>query len=140
MEKYGKALNERKEIAKRMLIDEVVADIVNGVSKRDVLTKLREGIYTYATQPTMSVTQSYRYWNDAMEAMKINYEAGIEEKRKVLWNRYENLYQNSLELGNYKNARACLADMAKLFGIASPEKQEITVNDAVISFGFGKNV
>lgn len=136
----SKEWNEKRSIARRLLTDEVVAAIVNGESKADIITKLKEGIFTNCTSATMSHTAAYNYWNDALEKIKYNCEISAAEKRDILWNRYEALYNDCIELGNYQTARAILNDQLKLFGLASPEQKEVTVNDAVISFGFGKNV
>lgn len=136
----GKALNEKRAVQKRMLIDEIVADVCNGIGKSDCLTKLMEGIYQYATHPTMSKSMAYLYWNWAMDKIKFNSEAAVEEKRQILWNRYETVYNNSLELGQYQTARQCLTDMAKVFGLAEPEKREVSLDASKISFNFGSNV
>lgn len=139
MDMFGKGQREKKEIARRMLIDEVVVDLVNGVPKSEILIKLQDGIYEHVTAPSLSMVTSYRVYNAAMAKIRQDSEDSIAEKRELLWSRYENLYRESLELGNHMNARACLSDMAKIFGLSEPEKQEVTIKDAVISFGFGKN-
>jgi len=138
--KLGKDYAERKSIKRKMLIDEVAVDIINGMDKKTCLDKLQLGIYESIEQPQLSVTTSYRIYNAAIEALKFNIQSEIDEKRAVLWSRYENLYRESLESGMHMNARACLSDMAKIFGLAEPEKREVSLDASKISFNFGSNV
>lgn len=139
MEMFGKGTREKREVARRLLIDEVTVDLVNGVPKSDILTKLQDGIYEHVTSPTMSMVTSYRVYNAAMAKIRQDSEDSIAEKRELLWSRYENLYRESLELGNHMNARACLSDMARIFGLQAPEQKEVTLKNIEVDFGFDEN-
>ena len=136
METYGKGYKEKREIARRLLIEEVAVDLVNGVPKSEILQKLQDGIYEHVTSPTMSMVTSYRVYNAAMAKIRQDSEDSITEKRELLWSRYENLYRESLELGNHMNARACLSDMARIFGLQAPEQKEVTLTNTKIDFAF----
>ena len=125
----------KSEIEKRLLIDEIVADIVNGVPKSEILLKLQENIYQY--QPKAYIYQhAYNWYNWALDAISKDSEDAINEKRQILWSRYENLYRESLQLGNLANARQVLTDMAKVFGLAEQEQATLTLNGATIKFNF----
>lgn len=132
-------MSERREIQRRLLVDEIVADITNGVSKSDVLTKLQSGIYTYAVSPSMSQSSSYEWWNRAMDKFRLNNEASIAEKRDIMYSRYLNIYNESMEEGNKIAAKQTLDSMVKFFGIATPEKTEVTLKNITIDFGFDED-
>lgn len=136
MEKFGKAYKEKRAVARQLLIEEVAVDLVNGVPKSQILDKLQCGIYEHVTSPTMSMVTSYRVYNAAMAKIRQDSEDSIAEKRELLWSRYEHLYRENLELGNHINARACLSDMARIFGLAAPEQKEISLTNAKIDFAF----
>ena len=134
----GKGLVEKKKLQRQLLEDEVIADIVNGVAKSDILTKIQTGIYDHANPLGVSVKTSYIVYNHSLERIKIDSEDKLEEKRQVLWSRYENIYRESMESGNLMNARATLDSIAKVFGLASPEETKITLDGAVVRFNFNE--
>lgn len=130
------AVKKEKDAARKMMLTaEIVADIVNGTSKYDVFEKLRLGVYEFQEHPYKE-TSCYLWWNKALERLKFSNEQDVSEKRAILWNRYEEVYKESIDSGNIMNARATLDSMAKTFGLQDAEKQEITVTDVKINFGF----
>lgn len=137
LNRLNKARKEQIEVRDSLIANEVVCDIVNGLSKADILEKLQAGVYLHSEGP-ISLTTSYRYWNKALARIKVDSEYSMAEKREVLWSRYENLYKESLEQGNAMNARQCLNDMAKIFGLSEPEKKEVTLKELTVDFGFIK--
>ena len=132
----NKVSQEKNAVRKQMLTAEIVADIVNGTSKYDVFEKLRLGVYEFQDHP-YGQTSCYLWWNKALERLKFSNEQDVSEKRAILWNRYEEVYKESIESGNIMNARATLDSMAKTFGLQDAEKKEISVSDFKIEFGFG---
>ena len=129
--------SEKLEIQRRLLVDEIAADIVNGVAKSDILTKLREGIYRYATRP-LKYVQSYEWYNKALAKFKIDNEDSLEEKRQIMYSRYENIYREAVEQGNGIVAKNTLDSMMKFFGLETPapQRQDVTIKNINLDFGF----
>lgn len=121
-------------------IEEIACDIINGVPKADILQKLRDGLYSSGKK--VKQTMSYELYKAGVARLAINRCDRIEEARDVMWNRYENLYRESLESGNLANARQCLLDMMKLFGYsADAPNTAIQINSGgegklTVNFGF----
>lgn len=126
---------EKKAVRRNLLTEEVAADIVNGVAKSDILTKLQSNIYQYQDMP-YSVVQSYRWYNWAVERIQQDSDDRMEVKRDILWSRYQQIYQDALESGQLGVAKATLDSIAKVFGLQAPEQKEITLKEAEIKFGF----
>lgn len=126
---------ERDAVRKQLLTGEIVADIVNGLSKYDVFEKLRLGLYEYQDHEYKE-TSCYLWWNKAVERLKFANELEMSEKRAILWNRYEQIYKDSVDSGNIINAKSVLDSMAKVFGLQDAEKKEVTITDFKIEFGF----
>lgn len=129
---------ERDAVRKQLLTSEIVADIVNGTSKADVFEKLKQGIYEYQ-EHGYAETSCYLWWNKAMERLKFSNEMDVSEHRAILWNRYEQLFQDSVQTGQIMVAKSILDSMGKTFGLQDAEKKEITVTDVKIDFGFDED-
>ena len=110
-------------------------DIINGVSKSDILTKLVGGLYEHQ-ENTLSRQRAYYWYNLAVERIGTDSEDRLEVKRQVLWSRYEMLYNDCVQSGNIITAKGVLDSMAKVFGLQAPEQKELTLKDAIINFGF----
>lgn len=139
--KKANQVRKRKFDEAEDTIEEVAVDVVNGVPKADILQKLKCGLYSSGKK--YSESMAYQFYDCGMKRIAINRCDRIDQARDILWNRYENLYKESLESGNLPNARACLADMAKIFGVTmeqAPPSTAVQINTAdkslTVNFGF----
>lgn len=131
----AKNRQERLAIKRILLTEEIAVDIINGVSKSDILTKLVGGLYEHQ-ENTLSRQRAYYWYNLAVERIGTDSEDRLEVKRQVLWSRYEMLYNDCVQSGNIITAKGVLDSMAKVFGLQAPEQKELTLKDAIINFGF----
>lgn len=123
---------------KERLIDDIISDIVNGVAKNLIMYKLEHGLYDYKA---MGTTDRCEVMRCALRRLRWNREAAYEEHRDILWTRYENLYNMALKEADIGEARKCLSDMSRIFGLDADRTMEMTkVNDGkvVIRFGFNQ--
>lgn len=125
----------KRAVRRNLLTEEIAADIVNGVAKSDILTKLENNIYQYQERG-FSTVQSYRWYNDGVKRLQQDSDDRMEVKRDILWSRYQQIYQDALESGQLGVAKATLDSIAKVFGLQAPEQKEITLKEAEIKFGF----
>lgn len=122
---------------REQLIDDVIDDIVNGVPRNEVMSKLENG--TYQTGVPMLRNERYKVMKCALMRLRWNREATYEEHRDILWTRYENLYKMALDERDLGEARKCLSDMSRIFGLDADRTMEMTKVDdgkVVIRFGF----
>ena len=123
------------------LLENVVHDILDGVPRYDVIKKLRtdggyEGFRGYKESYSCEVFRA------ALTKIAVDVDASIDEKRKVAWARYENLYNEAMKAKNHSLARQILQDMVKLFGLSQEApKAVVQVNSSadegvVVNFGF----
>jgi len=142
MKKQAGQINaEKGRLLYHALTNEIVADITNGISKSDIFTKMMNGMYPSQPKP-YAKTACYDWWHHALDRIAVDSEDSIEDKRKVLWNRYENLYRESMETGNSMIARQVLSDMGKMFGLSVEQQKELKLKQegdgtVSVSFNFG---
>lgn len=118
------------------LIDDIVSDVINGVSRSDIASKMADGSYAYGIVPKQHQSQMIKY---ALHRMRWNREASYEQHRDILWTRYENLYRMAIEDRDLGEARHCLSDMSRIFGLDSEKTMEVQTGKdrkVVIKFGF----
>ena len=128
------------------IIDDVYVDIANGVSRSDVLQKLRLGVYD-SQEKEMTRRRAEDYYRVAMDRFAVDCDIEAEKLRNLFWGRYETLYAEAVKNHDVYNARSVLDSMAKIFlGVDGKNKNDkATINirkegdDIEISFGFGDN-
>lgn len=139
-----------KKLGKRLVyeqteqtIEEVAVDIINGIPKADILQKLKEGMYS--TEKKFKQSMAYELYNAGVARISLNRTDRIEEARDIIWSRLENVYKESMEAGMLQNARQCLVDMCKLFGLSKESPNTaIQINQSddgklTVNFGFMNN-
>ena len=125
------------------VLDEVYADICNGVSRSDIVQKLMGGQYDNqrGQQKKMTYRTANEYWNCALDRLHYNTDIEHAELKDIFYNRYEALLEAAVKKGDIFNAKGVLDSMAKIFlgGDATKNKIEINSKDGqvVIKFGFG---
>ena len=136
----GKMANTKKYQEIEDLIAALVCDLVNGVSRSDIITKLKEGLYDEQPQPYKESTAVNYYWA-ATQRLKEDREEDIDNLKDKLYSQYYQLYQDAMLVGNTIGAKSVLDSIAKLF-IGDNKNVNVTgnLNEKVnISFGFEKD-
>lgn len=122
-----------------MLLQEVVADIVNGLTKNDIIMKFKEKAYENQKKSIgESQAKNYIYM-----AYKIMAEDRVEETDKLrdqLYNQYLMLYNDAVQVGNSMVAKQILDSIAKIF-LPNQPQTAIQINSdgekgVTINFGF----
>lgn len=124
------------------LLDEASCDLINGLSKSDMLIKFENGLYGNQSKG-VSHSQALEYYKAILSRLEID-EPDKDNARQIFYSMYLNLYKEQLELGNTIGAKQTLDSMVKLMGL---DKQNPTTavqinsnNDKVeINFGFDAN-
>lgn len=123
------------------ILDEVFADICNGVARSDVVQKLMGGLYS-KQEKGMSYRNAYEYYSAAMERMAYNTDIELKRLKDIFYNRYESLLEEAVKKGDIYNAKGVLDSMAKIFLGTDKQNTNILVNadkeGITINFGFKK--
>lgn len=140
---YKMACPTKKEFDRvEEILDNVVCDIVNGLSKSDIYFKLKNGQYPLMKKGLAEPTCK-EYYDAAMSRLKYDREEKEEALKDKLYAMYENLYREAMVEGSNMQAKAVLDSIVKLAGLDKP-KTAIQINNTekdgiVINFGFDKN-
>lgn len=129
--------NEKYEEVENV-IDQVYADICNGVSKFDCMQKLQKGVYG----KELTKRNAYEYYNAAFDRLAVNSDMEAEKLRNLLYSRYETLLEEAIKKDDIYNARGVLDSMAKIFLGVRENQTNIQLNNnsdgITINFGFDK--
>lgn len=132
-----KKRNEKYQEIENVL-DQVYADICNGVSKFDCMQKLQKGVYG----KELTKRNAYEYYNAAFDRLAVNSDIEAEKLRSLLYSRYETLLEECVKKGDMYNARGVLDSMAKIFLGVRENQTNIQLNNnsdgITINFGFDK--
>lgn len=110
----GKKAKTKKYQEIEDLIAAITADIVNGVSRSDIITKLKEGMYEEQSQPYKESTAVNYYWAGT-KRLREDREEDIEVLKDKLYSQYYQLYADAMLVGNTIGAKSVLDSIAKLF-------------------------
>ena len=133
-------MNARYQAAER-IIDELYADICNGVARSDCLVKLKNGLYESQDGKGVCKPKAYDYYNAAIDRLAVNTDIEAEKLRNIFYSRYETLLEEAVKRGDLGNARAILDSMSKIFLGIRDNQTNIQVtsdkeNGVTINFGF----
>ena len=130
----GKSYRETEE-----LISLVVCDVVNGLTRSEILTKLKEGLYEGQRKPYKEPTANDYYYT-ALQRIKDDREEEISELEDKLYAQYYSLYADAVQADNTLIAKSILDSIAKTFLNKNDKNIKVeTQNDGKvnISFNFG---
>lgn len=96
------------------IINLVVCDIVNGVQKSDIISKLENQLYEGQKQKYKTKT-AMMYYYTAMQRIKSDKEEEIEDLKAKLYSQYYQLYADAMQDGNTIVAKQVLDSIAKIF-------------------------
>lgn len=122
------------------VLDEVTCDLINGMSKSDILLKLHNGLYENQKKG-ITYPMALEYYNAVLNRLQID-EPEKDNARQVFYSMYLNLYREQMEVGNTLGAKATLDSMIKLMGLdrQSPTTAiQINSNNDTMEIKFGLN-
>lgn len=124
------------------LLGLIICDIVNGVQRSDIITKLQEQQYDGQKQKYTKETAGM-YYKTAMKRIKDDRDEDIENLKSKLYSQYYQLYAEAMEAGNIMVAKSVLDSISKIF-VGDKPSTAIQINSGdenglTINFGFEKN-
>ena len=127
-----------------LIVDDVYADIANGMSKSEILKKLMFGLYPDQQGKEMKRRNAQDYYNGALDRLAIDTDIEAERLRNVFFGRYEALLEEAVKKGDLYNARGILDSMSRIFGVErkGPDTAIMINSDkeggVTVNFGFDK--
>lgn len=144
-ERKSKSLLDNKHVKRKdyeyveSILVQCICDIINGLQKSDVMQKLENQLYDGQRQPYTYKTAEMYYYT-AMQRIREDREAELEELKDKLYAQYYSLYADAVKSNNTFAAKQVLDSIAKVFVNDTKKNIDVTVdnnNDVVsISFGF----
>lgn len=121
------------------LLNQITADIVNGIQQSDIVAKLQQQLYDGQRQKYTKATAGM-YYRTAMHRIKADREEDLEDLKSKLYSQYYQLYAEAMQAGNTLTAKQVLDSIAKIF-IGDKPSTAIQINSdkengITINFGF----
>lgn len=110
------------------LIEEIQADLVNGVLRSDIFRKFKERQYENLGDKNIGERQIQNYIKAAWELMREDRVDKVQELRDLLFSQYMSQYNEATEMGNVIAAKSCLDSIAKIF---LPDEKTLNLNAKV---------
>lgn len=130
--------SEKKEpFDKEALIELIWIDLVEGVSRYQILLKLERDAYQGFNTSKLSRTSRYNYIQEAYNNCKAERQEEKEKQRDLFYERILNVYNDAITNRDRQNALKALDMGLKLSGLYE-QKQDINISgnlNATISFG-----
>lgn len=129
------------DVAYNELIYRITSDIIEGASRQTVIKKMKDNGYNMSFK-TSDYTDNtiIKMYKEAHRWLKVEQEGDKDQLRNVFYERYLNLYKNSLQANDRTNALATLKEMTRMLGLNEPEKLNIKEDRRIIiDFGFEDN-
>lgn len=127
----------REPLDKEALIELIWVDLVNGVSRYQIMLKLERDAYDGFTTSKLSRTSKYNYLQEAYNNCKVELAEEKERQRDLFYERILSVYNDSVDQRDRQNALKAL-DMAIKLGGLYEQKQDINLTGTIkanISFG-----
>ena len=138
--KITKTNKNRPKFDREELVQLIVCDILNGVSRYRVMLKLKRDQYEGFESSKYSRSKQYDLIEEAYNNCKIPLAEDRQKQRELFIARYEDILEECRDSRDRQNAIAALKEMGKILGIYDPEKVDVTANVNVdISFGLEDN-
>ena len=124
------------------IIDEVYVDLINGLTKSDIIKKLELGNYTLQNGKGIGARTGIEYVNAAQQRLAFDFEKDAEKLRADLYAKMMAVYADCMEAGDRYNALNALDKLMKLTGVANDKPSTaIQINSdkeggVTVNFGF----
>ena len=133
-----KSTDKKKQpFDKKALIELIWIDLVNGVSRYQIMLKLERNAYDGFDTSKLGRTSKYNYVQEAYSNCKAELQEEKEKQRDLFYERILSVYNDAIEGRDRKNALKALDMAIKLSGLYE-EKKDINITgniNANISFG-----
>lgn len=123
------------------LLEMVWCDLINGLSRYQILQKMKKDAYEGFTTSEVSDVTKYKLIRDAYKLCHTEITEKKERLRDVLYERVLAVYNDSFTNRERKTALEALKYLGKLTGVEEPEKVDVNANvnsEVTITFGFEK--
>lgn len=127
------------------IVDEVYVDMVNGLTKSDIVQKLDEGLYKMQNGKGIKYRTAVEYINAAQQRLAYDFEKDAEKLRADLYTKMMAVYADCMKANDRYNALNALDKLMKLTGIAN-DKPSTAIqinsdkeNGITVNFGFSDN-
>ena len=125
-----------------MLLQECIADIVNGLTRNDIIMKFKNKGYENQKK-SIGESQAKNYISMAYKVMQEDRVTETDKLRDQLYSQYMMLYNDCVQVGNSMVAKNILDSIAKLFIPSQPQTaiqiNSGTENGITINFGFNND-
>lgn len=128
-----------KKYTKEVIINELWVDVVNGLTRYELMQKLDADKYSL---PTSLLTKAckYNYINAAYDKCKIEMQGEAIGMRATILNRYLSVYNDAVMNSDRQSAIRALDSVTKLLGLNEADKLDITSNNKLeVNINFGTN-
>lgn len=129
-------------IQREALLDEVMCDLLNGMSKFQVQRKLQEKLYdSQVKDKEPSINSINGIIRDAYKRCQLELKENRDEQRALMYSRILSIYESAVEANDRTNALRALDQLTNLMGLDEPEKVDVNMNNfklrVNVSFGVG---
>lgn len=129
---------KKQPFEKEELVEIVWCDLVNGVSRFQILKKLENDAYDGHETSKMSRTAKYNLIQEAYNNCQYELGKEKEKQRDLFYERILSVYNDSVDNRDRQNALKALDMMGKLGGLYAKEEKDVNLNgniNAQITFG-----
>lgn len=129
------------DVAYNELIYRITSDIIEGANREFVVRKMKNNEYNMSFKTSEYADNTIiKMYKEAHRWLKVEQDGDKDQLRNVFYERYLNLYKNSLQANDRTNALATLKEMTRMLGLNEPEKLNIKEDRRIIiDFGFEDN-
>ena len=141
MDKKSNRKSAITDVAHNELMYRMTTDIIEGANREKVINKLKNNGYNMAFKTSdYNESTMLKMYKEAHRWLKVEHDGDKQELRNLFYERYLNLYENSLKSNDRTNALATLKEMTRMLGLNEPEKLDIKEDKRIIiDFGFDNN-
>lgn len=126
----------RPKFDREELVQLIYVDLINGVSRYQILLKLKRDQYEGFESSKFSRSKQYDLIQEAYENCKIELKEQKEQQKELMYQRLLDVYQECRDARDRQNAISALKELKKLMGLDDPDKVDVNANVNVdISFG-----
>lgn len=120
------------------MVSEVYVDLVNGMTKSDIIEKITKGLYENQKRP-LSVRSAGDYLDAAYRRMHYDFEEKAEVLREELYTKLLSLYHDSVMADDRSSAIQVIDRIMKLTGCAVEKGQQNNIQVNAASSGVTVN-
>lgn len=134
--KMMKQNKERPKFDREELVQLIYIDIINGVSRYQIMLKLKRDQYEGFESSKFSRSKQYDLIQEAFENCKIELKEQKEQQKELMYQRLLDVYQECRDARDRQNAISALKELKKLMGLDDPDKVDVT-GDLKVNISFG---